>query len=30
MSISKHIRFLTCELLENRKAPSLIQALKRI
>jgi hypothetical protein len=30
MSISKHIRFLTCELLENQKAPSLIQALKRI
>ncbi len=30
MSISKHIRFLTCELLENRKAPSLIQALQRI
>jgi hypothetical protein len=30
MSISKHIRFLTCEVLENRKAPTLIQALKRI
>jgi hypothetical protein len=30
MSISKHIRFITCEVLENRKAPTLIQALKRI
>jgi hypothetical protein len=30
MSISKHIRFLTCERLDNRKAPSFIQALKRI